>query len=105
MNDNPLVYSTQTGPMCPGCGKPVPSCSCRKRKSVEADKQTTGYPNDGTIRIQGEIKGRKGKIVTAVFGVPLEKDGIWDVHRFITFEVRGSSVLPLTSLLILKCAF
>ncbi|MBW2538546.1 MAG: stress response translation initiation inhibitor YciH, partial [Deltaproteobacteria bacterium] len=27
-----------------------------------------------TIRIQREVKGRKGKTVTAVFGVPLENE-------------------------------
>ena len=49
-------------------------CSCKKKKAVKAKKQPTGYPNDGTIRIQREVKGRKGKTVTAVFGVPLENE-------------------------------
>jgi translation initiation factor 1 len=35
-----------------------------------ADKQCC--PKDGAIRIQREVKGRKGKIVTAVHGVPME---------------------------------
>lgn len=74
MNDSRLVYSTETGRICPECGKPVSACSCKKKKAVKADKQPTGYPNDGTIRIQREVKGRKGKIVTAVFGVPLENE-------------------------------
>ena len=74
MNDSRLVYSTETGRICPECGKPVSACSCKKKKAVKADKQPTGYPNDGTIRIQREAKGRKGKIVTAVFGVPLENE-------------------------------
>jgi len=74
MNDSRLVYSTETGRICPECGKPVSACSCKKKKAVKADKQLTGYPNDGTIRIQREVKGRKGKIVTAVFGVPLENE-------------------------------
>jgi len=72
MKDSRLVYSTETGRICPECGKPVSDCSCKKEKSVKADKQPTGYPNDGTIRIQREVKGRKGKTVTAVFGVPLD---------------------------------
>jgi len=74
MNDSRLVYSTETGRICPECGKPVSACSCKKKKALKADKPPTGYPNDGTIRIQREIKGRKGKIVTAVFGVPLENE-------------------------------
>ena len=30
------------------------------------------YPKDGIVRIRREVKGRKGKTVTAVFGVPLD---------------------------------
>jgi translation initiation factor 1 len=74
MNDSCLVYSTETGLICLECGKPASSCSCKKKKAVKADKQPTGYPNDGTIRIQREVKGRKGKTVTVVFGVPLETE-------------------------------
>ncbi|KKL63699.1 hypothetical protein LCGC14_2172490 [marine sediment metagenome] len=74
MNGSRLVYSTKTGRICPECGKPVSACSCKKKKVVKADKQTTGYPNDSTIRIQREVKGRKGKTVTTVFGVPLENE-------------------------------
>ena len=73
MNDSRLVYSTETGRICTECGKPVSACSCKKKKSIKAE-QPTGYPNDGTIRIQREVKGRKGKIVTAVFGVTLENE-------------------------------
>jgi translation initiation factor 1 len=75
MNDRRLVYSTESGRICPECGKPVSACSC-KEKAVKASAQPTGCPNDGTIRIQREAKGRKGKIVTAVYGVPLENEGL-----------------------------
>ena len=71
MKDSRLVYSTETGRICPGCGKRVSACSCKKKKAVKADKEAKGYPNDGIIRIQKEVKGRKGKVVTAVFGVPV----------------------------------
>jgi translation initiation factor 1 len=72
MDDSRLVYSTETGRICPECGRPISACSCKKRKAVQAEKQQAVYPKDGTIRIQQEVKGRKGKTVTAVFGVPLE---------------------------------
>ncbi len=74
MNDSRLVYSTETGRICPKCGMPVSACSCKKKKAAKAAKPPTGYPDDGTIRIQREIKGRKGKTVTAVFNVPLENE-------------------------------
>ena len=76
MNDSRLVFSTGTGRICPECGRPVSSCSCKKKKAVKADKQPKGNPGDGTIRIQREVKGRKGKTVTAVFGVPLENEAL-----------------------------
>jgi translation initiation factor 1 len=75
MNDRRLIYSTESGRICPGCGKPVSACSCKK-KAVKAGEQPTRYPSDGTIRIQKEAKRRKGKIVTAVYGVPLENEGL-----------------------------
>ena len=72
MNDNRLVYSTETGRVCAGCGKPVSVCICKKKKTAKAHTQPGRYPNDGIIRIQREVKGRKGKTVTVVFGVPLD---------------------------------
>ena len=74
MNDSRLVFSTETGRICSVCGKSVSSCSCKGKKAAKADKQATAYPKDGTIRIQREVKGHKGKTVTAVFGVPLENE-------------------------------
>lgn len=71
MGNSRLVYSTETGRICPDCSKPGANCTCKKRKKKVA-KNLTGYPNDGTVRIRREIKGRKGKTVTAVFGLPLE---------------------------------
>lgn len=74
MNENRLVYSTERGRICPECGKQVSACSCKKKKAVNVHKQQTDYHNDDTIRIRREVKGRKGKTVTAVFGVPLENE-------------------------------
>jgi translation initiation factor 1 len=74
MNDSRLVYSTQTGRMCPECEKPVSKCSCKKKKADKVDKKPTGYPKNGTIRIQREVKGRNGKTVTTVIGIPLNNE-------------------------------
>jgi translation initiation factor 1 len=81
MNESRLVYSTETGRICPECGKPVSACSCKKRKALKANKQPPSYANDGTIRIQREVKGRKGKVVTAVFGVPLENEELYNFAK------------------------
>jgi len=68
MDDNRLVYSTESGRICPSCGQQTPKCICKKKKTV---KKQSIYPNDGIVRIRREVKGRKGKTVTAVFGVSL----------------------------------
>jgi translation initiation factor 1 len=40
----------------------------QKEKTV---KKQSIYPDDGIVRIRREVKGRKGKTVTAVFGLQL----------------------------------
>lgn len=62
--DRPLVWSSETGRICPACGKGHASCICKKGKAV-----LTG---DGTVRVRRETKGRGGKTVTVVTGVPLQ---------------------------------
>jgi len=74
-DDSRLVYSTETGRICPTCEKPAAKCRCKKQKPKKTPPQSPSHPDDGIVRIQRETKGRKGKTVTAVFGVPLaEKD-------------------------------
>ncbi len=60
---NNKVYSTEFGKMCPNCGKPIKNCGCRLQKSI--------LKSDGIIRVGRETKGRKGKGVTIVSGVPV----------------------------------
>jgi translation initiation factor 1 len=62
MDNSRLVYSTETGKICPSCQKPVSECTCRKKKS----RSQTNIKYDGIIRIRREVKGRKGKTVTTV---------------------------------------
>jgi translation initiation factor 1 len=57
-----LVWSSEKGRICPGCGKAVASCICRKQESRLA--------GDGIVRVRRETKGRGGKTVTVVSGVP-----------------------------------
>lgn len=62
-----LVYSTETGRMCPGCRQPVAQCTCGQ-KPVPA--------GDGIVRVSRETKGRGGKAVTLVKGVALDAAGL-----------------------------
>ena len=67
------VYSTDHGRMCPGCGAPVAACTCRTRATPAA--------GDGIVRVRRETKGRKGKGVTVITGVPLGDDELKEFGR------------------------
>jgi translation initiation factor 1 len=58
-----LVYSTDSGRMCPDCSQPVAQCTCKA-----ASSQPLG---NGNVRVSRETKGRAGKGVTLVKGLPL----------------------------------
>ncbi len=59
-----LVYSTDTGRTCPECRRPVAECRCR-------EKAARAPAGDGMVRVGRQTKGRKGKGVTVVTGLPL----------------------------------
>jgi translation initiation factor 1 len=61
-----LVYSTESGRTCPNCRQAMADCRCRALAA--AAKVASG---DGVVRVSREIKGRAGKGVTLVRGVPL----------------------------------
>jgi translation initiation factor 1 len=61
--DKGLVYSTEFGRMCPRCHKQVEKCRCKSQQIVPE--------NDGIVRLRRETKGRKGKAVTVITGIPL----------------------------------
>jgi translation initiation factor 1 len=67
-SDTPLVWSSEQGRVCPGCGKAAAGCACSRQPSRPA--------GDGIVRVRRETKGRKGKTVTVVTGVPLDDAGI-----------------------------
>lgn len=71
-NENPIVYSTEFGRICPECGRPKDKCVCK----------TNNLPvktGEKHIRIWRETKGRKGKTVTLVVGLPLNETGLKDM--------------------------
>lgn len=56
------VYSTETGRMCPTCGRPLKKCNCKRASKGTAPE------SDGILRIRRETKGRGGKTVTTISG-------------------------------------
>lgn len=60
-----LVYSTDQGRLCPGCHRPKADCAC---KDASRRPET-----DGVVRLQKQTKGRNGKPVVIVTGLPLNE--------------------------------
>ncbi len=73
MSSNRRVYSSDGGRACPECGRPVGGCRCGQKRG--------GAPNDGVVRVSRETKGRKGKGVTVVTGVPFEGVDLADLAK------------------------
>jgi translation initiation factor 1 len=60
-----LVYSTDQGRTCPKCGWPAKNCQCSKGTTSEEP-----VPARVTAKLRMEKKGRGGKTMTVVDGLP-----------------------------------
>jgi translation initiation factor 1 len=63
-----IVYSTGIGSLCPNCRRPVRECVC--------PKGAPGAAGPAAVRVGREIKGRAGKGVTTVSGLPMSLSDI-----------------------------
>jgi translation initiation factor 1 len=59
-----IVFSTSQGRMCPTCTKPLADCAC--------GQDSQGPLGDDHVRVSRETKGRKGKGVTLISGLPVD---------------------------------
>jgi translation initiation factor 1 len=66
MKNRNLVYSTDQGRLCPVCEHPVSGCECKNENVV----------GNGKVLIALETKGRKGKGVTVITGLPLAEEAL-----------------------------
>jgi translation initiation factor 1 len=60
-----LVYSTGLGAICPGCGWPEKNCQCSSQR-----EPSEAIPGRIVAKLRMEKKGRGGKTVTVVAGLP-----------------------------------
>ena len=63
-----LVYSTDSGRMCPDCRQPMSACVCKLAKAIPK--------SDGVARVSRSTKGRGGKTVTLVTGLALDEPAL-----------------------------
>ncbi|GAB5450052.1 MAG: translation initiation factor Sui1 [Halioglobus sp.] len=89
-----LVYSTDSGRLCPQCHRAVAECVCGNDRPASI--------GDGIVRLHRETKGRGGKAVTVVRGLPLagaelkslakvlkQRCGVGGAVKDETIEIQG----------------
>jgi translation initiation factor 1 len=72
-DDPVMVYSTERGLVCPKCRLPMAGCRCGKEEPAPA--------GDGIVRVRRETKGRGGKTVTTVSGLPLGGEALRNLAK------------------------
>jgi translation initiation factor 1 len=69
-----LVYSSEAGRICPACGRRISVCECRgkgaRARIAAREEADEAKASDGVVRVGRSTKGRGGKVVTTVSGVP-----------------------------------
>ena len=69
-----LVYSSEHGRVCPECGRSESRCRCRgkgaRARMAAREAAEEAKTSDGIVRVGRSTKGRKGKTVSTVTGVP-----------------------------------
>jgi translation initiation factor 1 len=65
MSNARIVYSTATAGKCPGCGWPLRDCKCSSKFA-----KSEPVPDRIVAKLRLEKKGRGGKSVTVVYGLP-----------------------------------
>jgi translation initiation factor 1 len=58
-----IIYSTGVGSLCPNCLRPVRECVC--------PSGAPGAVKAGAVRVGRETKGRAGRGVTTITGLPM----------------------------------
>ncbi len=62
-----LVYSTESGRLCPACEHPIADCQCSKADVILGS---------GRVTLGHETKGRKGKGVTLIKELGMTSQGL-----------------------------
>jgi len=84
------VYSTDGGRLCHQCHRPVAACVCGRDRPAAV--------GDGVVRIRRETKGRGGKAVSVVDGLPLDDKDLKDLAKQLKKRcgvggsVKGNSI-------------
>jgi len=97
LQNNRLVYSTESGRICPKCAKPADGCTCKKQKAL---RNPPPVPADGMVHIRREVQGRKGKPVTAVYGLALEEKDLLRLAKVLKQRCASGGTVKAGAILI-----
>lgn len=73
-----LIDLLNIGGICPKCDKPHAQCTCSKNPPAMPGKRSPP-PGDGIVRVGRETKGRRGKGVTLITGLPLDEAALQEL--------------------------
>ena len=71
-----LIYSTDTSGKCPVCGWPQRDCQCSSRREA-----SEAVPARVVAKLRTEKKGRGGKTVTVVYGLPQNSEFLKELSQ------------------------
>ena len=71
-----LVYSTGTSGKCPVCGWPQRDCQCSSQRAAN-----DAVPARVIAKLRMEKKGRGGKTVTVVYGLPQNSEFLKELSQ------------------------
>lgn len=80
-----LVYSSEQGKMCPACAKAIAACVCQQDNTTSI--------GDGIVRVRRETKGRKGKGVTVITGIPLDASALKQFAKILKTKCGSGGTL------------
>lgn len=72
-NRDRLVYSTEQGGVCPRCRRRADRCKCPEKLAA---RTAAAAPPSEYVYVGRESKGRRGKTVTTISGLPFQGDDL-----------------------------
>jgi translation initiation factor 1 len=81
--DSVFPLNSEGAPLCPKCRKTLQDCACPSLEPPKPRKE----PFKAHVRL--EKKGRQGKSVTVVFGLPRSEDFLRDLSK--TLKIKTGS--------------
>lgn len=72
------VYYTESGKLCPDCNEPAGQCRCRKKTLSPHNDHGVGF-----VRLMRQTKGRNGKGVTLISGLPLDGEELQKLAKVL----------------------